>query len=221
MSLFLTEESFETPLGNLQVDRPVVQKLLQSPYFSEASTVFDNEHSLEMQLPWIRKTLGKVKLVPMAVGIVGPQEINSIASAIKNELSEGDLIIVSSDFTHYGPRFNYQPFIDEKTNSGLQAKIKELDLQAFNCLKAVNAELLLDFYARTGDTICGIYPAAILLAILPSKTEVELAKYSSSQDSAINPDGNSVSYMSIFCSHYQVAISSEQNPTKSGRKPTY
>ena len=58
-----------------------------------------------MQLPWIRKTLGNVKLIPLAIGIVvGSREIGHIANALRNELSEGDLIVISSDFTHYGSR---------------------------------------------------------------------------------------------------------------------
>lgn len=198
--VFPREAVFETPLGEIAVDRSAVQKLLQVPYFNESDEVFDGEHSLEMQLPWIKKTLGKIKLVPMAVGVVGPTEIRSIAAAIKKELKEGDLIIVSSDFTHYGPRFDYHPFSHELTSSELTAKIKELDLQAFSCLKTLDSQTLLDFYIRTGDTICGIYPASILLAILPSHTNAKLVHYSTSQDFARDPDGNSVSYMSIVFS---------------------
>jgi AmmeMemoRadiSam system protein B len=140
-----SETSFATPLGDIQVDKIVVQKFLKQPYFKELDTVFDSEHSLEMQLPWIRKTLGNVKLVPLAIGIVGPEEITQIANAIKNELTDGDIVIVSSDFTHYGPRFDYQPFGDEQTLESLQAKIKELDLRAFNCLKTLDSQTLLEF----------------------------------------------------------------------------
>jgi len=198
--VFPSEDAFETPLGEIQIDRSTVHKLLQKPYFNEADAVFDSEHSLEMQLPWIRKTLGKVKLVPMAIGTLGREEIKSIADSIKNELSDGDLLIISSDFTHYGPRFEYEPFGESRQNALIEAKIKELDLQAFDCLKSLDSQALLNFYARTGDTICGIYPAALLLALLPRQSKTFLANYSTSQDFERDPAGNSVSYMAIVFS---------------------
>lgn len=205
------EDIFETPLGELIVDKATVNKLLQKPYFNEGSSVFDTEHSLEMQLPWIRKTLGKIKLIPIAIGMVGATEIKQIADAIKSELADSDLVIVSSDFTHYGPRFDYQPFSNEKDQTHLQAKIKELDLQAFNCLKTCDSQTLLDFYSRTGDTICGIFPAAVLLSLLPAGTQAKLLSYRTSQDFDKDPDGNSVTYMSI------VFTAKDQNWSKASK----
>ncbi len=201
---FPTEDMLQTPLGELQVDKSTIKALLQMPYFNQSDAVFDNEHSLEMQLPWIRKTLGKVKLIPMAVGILGPEEIKSIADSIKSQLSDGDLVIISSDFTHYGPRFDYQPFGDDPQSTQIEAKIKELDIQAFDCLRSLDNRALLHFYASTGDTICGIYPAALLLALLPGQTKAYLANYSTSQDFERDPAGNSVSYMAIIFSTTEV-----------------
>ena len=47
--------------------------------------------------------------------------------------------------------------------------------------------------------ICGIYPCAILLSVLPANTNVKLLKYGTSQDVQKDSDGNSVSYMAIVC----------------------
>lgn len=195
-----SEGSFATPLGDLQVDAMVIHKFLKLPYFQESDMVFDSEHSLEMQLPWIRKTLGNIKLIPLAIGVVGNKEIKQIVNALMDELTEGDLIVISSDFTHYGPRFDYQPFSDEYSLEALQAKIKELDFKALDCLKTLDSQTLLEFYERSHDTICGIYPCAILLSLLPANTNVKLLKYATSQDVQKDPDGNSVSYMAIVCS---------------------
>lgn len=191
------ESIFETPLGNLEIDKAVVQRLLQLPYFQQIQAVFEGEHSLEMQLPWIYKTLGKVKLVPLAIGSINPEKIRLLTSAIKKELKDGDLIIVSSDFTHYGPRFDYQPFSGA---TDVQASIKALDMQAFNCLNKIDSLAILEFYQRTGDTICGIYPCALLLSLLPPNTESKLLNYRTSEDAQKDLDGNSVSYMAILFS---------------------
>ena len=79
-----------------------------------------------MQLPWIFKTLGKVKVVPMAIGNIDDETVAEIAKAIKKELHLDDVVIVSSDFTHYGPRFDYQPFDDEIDAAGARKKIAGL-----------------------------------------------------------------------------------------------
>ncbi len=194
-----SENAFATPLGDLQIDRTVLQEFLRQPYFHEMDNVFDCEHSLEMQLPWIRKTLGEIKLVPLAVGMVNNDEITQIADTIKTELAEGDLIVVSSDFTHYGPRFDYQPFGQPRSQEELQAQIKDLDLKALNSLQTLDSGSLLDFYESTRDTICGIYPCAILLSLLPRNTNIDLLDYATSQDMQRDFDGNSVSYMAIVC----------------------
>ncbi len=208
---FPEEDVLATPLGNLQVDQAARQRLLQQPYFHELSEVFDIEHSLEMQLPWIRKTLGNVKLVPLAVGIVNADEIDQISKSIKSELTDGDLIVISSDFTHYGPRFDYQPFGHNLPVKDLNVKIKELDMSALNCLKSVDSQTLLEFYERTHDTICGIFPCSILLSLLPSDTQVQLLNYRTSQDAQNDFDGNSVTYMAV-------AFSSINNPDWSAAK---
>jgi len=192
-----SQSIFETPLGKIEIDQATVNKLLKLPGFQQVDQVFDIEHSLEMQLPWICKTLNKAKLVPMAIGNVNRETIAEIASAIKKELCPGDLIIVSSDFTHYGPRFDYQPFNDETTDSGLKKRIAELDKEAFNHLKKLDGSELLEFYQRSHDTICGIYPCAILLSLLPADAQAKLLNYRTSADIEPDPQGNSVSYMSI------------------------
>ncbi len=77
------ESIFETPLGDLEVDQATTKRLLQLPYFQQIQAVFDTEHSLEMQLPWIYKTLGKVKLVPIAIGTVNPEKMHLLTGALK------------------------------------------------------------------------------------------------------------------------------------------
>lgn len=185
----------ETPIGNIDVDRATVDKLLSSPGFQQVDQVFDIEHSLELQLPWIFKTLGKTKVVPMAIGNVNRETIAEIADAIKKELRPTDVIIVSSDFTHYGPRFDYQPFGDKTTD--LKNRIAELDREAFSYLKKLDSDELLEFYERSHDTICGIYPCAILLSLLPAGAQAKLLNYRTSADVEKDDQGNSVSYMAI------------------------
>jgi len=215
-----SQSILETPIGNLDVDRTTVDKLLSLPEFQQVDQVFDVEHSLELQLPWIFKTLGKVKVVPLAIGNINADTIVEIANALKKELQPGDAVIISSDFTHYGPRFDYQPFGDRSTNPQLRKKIATLDNEAFNCLKKLDSNELLEFYRNSHDTICGIYPCAILLSLLPVSAQAKLLNYSTSSDIEKDDQANSVSYMAIAFSAPDWAISKKSSQSGKDTKPT-
>jgi AmmeMemoRadiSam system protein B/AmmeMemoRadiSam system protein A len=208
----------ETPIGNLDIDRDAVDKLLSSPGFQQVDQVFDVEHSLELQLPWILKTQGRVKVVPLAIGSLNSDTAKEIASGLRNELQPGDVVIISSDFTHYGPRFDYQPFGEQSTNSQVKEKIAALDKEAFNYLKKLDSTELLEFYQRSHDTICGIYPCAILLSLLPHSAGATLLRYSTSADVEKEDLDNSVSYMAIAFSGTGWAVTNKSAISAKGIK---
>lgn len=185
--------SFETPLGNLPVDKEAVDDLKSYPLFSIHPEIHRVEHSLEMQLPLIKKAFGDVKIVPLVIGQLRDEsEIRLIAEVLKGYVREGDLIIVSSDFTHYGPRYDYEPF-----RSDIRENIEKLDKEAFALLSDVDVAGWLRFEERTHATICGFYPCAVLCAMLPHDAQARLLKYSTSQDVMRDNENNSVSYLAI------------------------
>lgn len=184
---------FETPFGKLSIDQEVIAALRQEPHFLEQEAAHSIEHSLEMQLPFIKKIFPNAALVPLLVGsLQNQQEVETIAASIKKYLREDDLVIISSDFTHYGPRFSFMPESEK-----MKEKIQEFDTRAYDYLEQLDVSGLLNFYQETGVTICGIYPIAILLALLPQKIKVSLLAYYTSQDVVKNDPEHSVSYMAI------------------------
>jgi AmmeMemoRadiSam system protein B/AmmeMemoRadiSam system protein A len=185
--------TFETPLGNLQVDKETIAELSSYPMFSVQPEIHRVEHALEMQLPFIRQTFGEVKLVPLIIGTLHDEsEVRLIAEVLKGYVSGDDIVVVSSDFTHYGPRYGYSPF-----KSDMRANIEKLDREAFKHLSEKDLSGFLDFEERTHDTICGFFPCAVLCAMLPPDANASLLKYSTSQDMAEEDKDNSVSYLAI------------------------
>jgi AmmeMemoRadiSam system protein B/uncharacterized protein (TIGR00296 family) len=185
---------FETPLGDLTLDRNAIDDLLQYPMFEESREVHQREHSLELQLSFIRKAFGEVQLVPLIVGMLpDASEVRLIGQIIRRYLRDDDLVVVSSDFTHYGPRYDYVPFKSEDAPE----KVKALDLEAFECLKDADLERFMEFHDRTQCTICGFYPSAVLLSMLPAGSEGHLLQYRTSRDTAGEDSQNSVSYLAI------------------------
>lgn len=94
---------FRTPLGLVPLDRELVQAFLEHPqvtgYFPPAE---DQEHSLEIQLPFLQVVLGDFKLVPIIMGNQSFEHCKDIAELI-GKLCEGRnvLLIASSDLSHY------------------------------------------------------------------------------------------------------------------------
>lgn len=188
--------SFATPLGDLDVDKEIIGELKAYPIFQTLPDVHRNEHSLELQLPFIKQTFGDVKIVPLVVGQLPDEaEVRLCAEILKGFLQEGDLVVVSSDFTHFGPRYDYRPF-----QSDIRANIKKLDMEAFDHLRHHDVGGFLDFQHRTRDTICGFYPCAVLSAMLPADCQLNLLKYATSQDTTGEDADNSVSYLAVSCS---------------------
>lgn len=185
--------TFATPVGNLNVDLETVYELKDYPLFALRPNVHNVEHSLEMQLPFIHQVFGPVKIVPIVVGTLkGESEINLAAKILQRYIKDGDLIIVSSDFTHYGPRYGYNPFV-----GNVKETVQKLDAEAYHYLSKLDLEGFVSFQERTKDTICGFYPLTLLMALLPKTTKATLLKYWTSQDTKHEDKDNSVSYLSI------------------------
>lgn len=189
-------KNFATAFGDLAIDTDVVRDLKQDSLYEERADTHLIEHSLELQLAFIRKLLGDVKIVPVLVGQTDQElELRALADRLSCHLTDGDLIVVSSDFTHIGPRYGYTPFPADMTE-----RLKELDMEAFSYLQRPDLEGFLSFYHRTDDTICGVYALATLLALLPSGSVGNLLDYRTSRDQALDLSDsgeNSVSYMAI------------------------
>jgi len=192
-----TQKVFATPLGDLRVDTDLINELVCYPGFEMMSHVHTREHSLEMQLPLIREAFGDVKIVPLIVGLLNDfDELSLVAQILRRYITPDDLVVVSSDFTHYGPRYDYIPF-----PGSVRENVRKLDEEAFSCLRKVDLNAFIEFKERTNDTICGFYPCAMLLAMLPEGSHATLLNYRTSQDMRGEDDENSVSYLSIAFSN--------------------
>jgi MEMO1 family protein len=94
-------DGFDSPLGTQAVDRDFVDQLTQRwPIFSAINTPHVPEHCLEVQVPFIRTVLPDVPIVAMLFGDVNPAEVGQ---ALVEVLTPEDLVIVSSDLSHYHP----------------------------------------------------------------------------------------------------------------------
>jgi MEMO1 family protein len=199
-------KTFQTPLGDLPVDENVVSRLKKYPAFIVSEEVHKVEHSLEMQLPFIKEALGNVKIVPIVIGKLNNEaEARLIAEYLRSQIAPGDLVIVSSDFTHFGPRYDYQPF-----TRNIKDNLRKLDSRAFSYINNCNLAGFMQFHNETHDTICGFYPICVLMSLLPATAHSSLLEYYTSSDVTQDDPDNSVSYMAIAFSGGSWAKSTAQ-----------
>ncbi|OGL43751.1 MAG: AmmeMemoRadiSam system protein B, partial [Candidatus Schekmanbacteria bacterium RBG_16_38_10] len=168
---------YRTPLGLISIDTEVCKKLLQEPYFKTVSEAYKKEHSVEIQLPFLQQSLKDFKLIPLLVGEVEGDEYRKIASSIKKFIDKETLVIASSDFTHYGFNFGYTPF-----SKNIRENLKKLDGGAVDKILKIDSEGFIKYVDKTGITICGRKPIAILLEILPKNINAKLISYYTSGD---------------------------------------
>jgi len=99
--------SFETDLGFLEVDEDFANKLAEDcPSIFIDKGVFDKEHSVEVQLPFLQEVLSGFKIVPMVAGDCSLEDCRMIASSLNKAIGarKDVLLVVSTDLYHgYDP----------------------------------------------------------------------------------------------------------------------
>ena len=86
-------EAFETPLGEVPIDLGTTSKLLESPFVRVFEAAHQNEHSIEVLLPFLQRTLGLCPIVPL---IVGRTPLTQAVSLIEH-LWDESLFVISSE----------------------------------------------------------------------------------------------------------------------------
>jgi AmmeMemoRadiSam system protein B len=107
---------FRTPLGDIPIDRKTIQALQALPQVVQLEAAHAQEHSLEVQLPFLQTTLHQFELVPLVVGdATGEQVAEVLAQAWGGDET---LIVISSDLSHYHDYLTAQR-MDEATSEAI------------------------------------------------------------------------------------------------------
>ena len=94
--------AFDTPLGPVRVAAGVADQLMSAPCIRTHPTAHVREHSLEMQLPFLRHVLPDTPIVPLVIGSQERETILALAEALAGTLAGlTPLIVASTDLSHY------------------------------------------------------------------------------------------------------------------------
>lgn len=184
-------DTYQTPLGNVPIDRVTVDRLLKnSPFLFEASA-HASEHSVENQIPFIQRVIPDAKIVPCVVGFLDKTSAREAGKQLSSLLDDKTILVVSSDFTHFGQSFDYVPF-----NKDIRRNLEKLDQGAIHFIQSCDGDGFLNYVESTGATICGRYPIAVALYALSGKCSGRLLKYYTSSDKS-EDFSHAVCYASI------------------------
>jgi AmmeMemoRadiSam system protein B/AmmeMemoRadiSam system protein A len=169
--------AFETPLGLVDVDQDFTSKLIGiSPNIYFEPQAFSREHSLEVEIPFLQKSLSGFKIVPIIIGSPRAGVLKDFAHALNSIIGEREdvLIVVSTDLSHYYP----------------YDKAKELDAKAIDAIKRFDVEAIYRGCFDRSIEMCGCMPvtAGLLYAIERGLNKVELLHAANSGDATGEKD---------------------------------
>lgn len=94
-------DTFASPLGGIPLDKEAIARISGLPQVVVSGAAHAQEHSLEVQLPFLQSVLGDFTLVPLAVGDASAEEVAEVLDALWG--GPETLIVISSDLSHYLP----------------------------------------------------------------------------------------------------------------------
>ena len=136
--------AFATPLGPAPIDCEGAAALAAFSVVRQVPAAHQREHSLEMQLPFLRRVLPEVPIVPLLIGFQRRETIEALAQAIAGAF-EGRraLLIASTDLSH---------FFDAATAASLDGRVQE-------AVAAFDPERLLERFEEYPERERGRYVA--------------------------------------------------------------
>ena len=142
--------SWRTPLGEVKVDQELNEYLEARVEFLERDPyAHAEEHSIEVQLPFLQRTLGHFTFAPISLAHISPDDCAELGDAIASvcQREEKIVILASSDLSHYlSPK-----------------QTDELDRLAIEQVLAMNPAGLLNVIETENITMCGVIPTAVML----------------------------------------------------------
>ena len=108
---------FATPLGSIPIDVDCVNQCLEKiDFVSVSNKAHQQEHSLETQLPFLQRCLGRFSLVPVLVGSARPEQVAECLEFLWGGVET--IVLISSDLSHFLP-YNDARRIDDFTCSAI------------------------------------------------------------------------------------------------------
>jgi AmmeMemoRadiSam system protein B/AmmeMemoRadiSam system protein A len=164
---------YKTPLGNVEVDKNLAEKIINSnEKIIYKESAHEEEHSLEVQLPFLQKSLKDFKIVPVVIGNQ-PGLIDILINALKPVVDDNTLVIASSDLSHY-PNYEDAKYSDNKVIEAILTGKKE---NLTNTISQLEKEVI----SNLQTCACGQDSIEVIMGLMEGKN-IKLLNYANSGD---------------------------------------
>jgi len=150
-------ETIATPLGEVPIDREFAAG------FARVAEGQVCDHSFEIQLPFLQRAVPHARVTPVYVGRTGAAERSAAAQRLAAAWQPGVVFLASSDFTHYGRGFGYEPF---PADSAVAFHLRELDFECAEAAGSLDSSLFQETLEDRDATVCGSDPISLLLDVM-------------------------------------------------------
>jgi AmmeMemoRadiSam system protein B len=193
----MPEGNWETPFGPLAVDTAMARELARRHSFQiETTTRFQQDNTIELQMPFIRYFLGDVRVV--AMGVPPATETLAVARAVVEIARDQDLSIVvigSTDLTHYGPNYGFTSKGHGK--EAVNWVRNENDRRVIDAMLRMDPEAIIREGLSHDNACCsGAAAAAIAAGKAMGAEKAEQLVYASSYDKS--PGDSFVGYVGVL-----------------------
>ncbi len=173
--------AYETPLGTVEVDEALASEISKASGFEYEPKAHAGEHSIEVQVPFIQKTLPRAKIVPIVMGFQSKETIITLADALTKALAgKKALVVASTDLSHFFPK----------------SKANQVDSETISCIESFKTDDLMLKIARGENIMCGGGPviAAMLYAHSQGEAKAKVLRYADSSQAG-GPENQVVGYL--------------------------
>ena len=140
--------AYQTPLGTVEVDEALASELSKVSGFEYVPEAHQKEHSIEVQIPFIQKTLPDAKIVPVVMGFQSRRTIATLAHALSIVLpGKKALVIASTDLSHLLSK----------------QKATETDSGTISLIQSFETDSLIKKLERSENIMCGGGPVVSAL----------------------------------------------------------
>jgi hypothetical protein len=178
--LAITHQDWETPLGPVPIAADLLKALSRSPLEDDVAA-HRQEHSIEVQLPFLQHLSSKIRFVPVCMAFQEYDLAREVGELVADAVKDRNaLVIASSDFSHVGLNYNQVP----PRGMTAPAFAKAQDTKALDRILALDPKGLQDRVARDDISMCGYGPVTAMLVAAKGlgAREARLLKYGSSSD---------------------------------------
>jgi MEMO1 family protein len=195
----MKEGAWETPLGDLEIHGQLAGEMEgKFPFVVETPRRFVQDNTIEVQLPFIKYFMKDVKILPMGVPPTPASlELATFVGKKAKEMGLNIKIIGSTDLTHYGDNYGFQP--KGSGPEALEWVKKENDARLIDKIMAMDPEGILKEARERQNACCsGAVASAIKTVKEIGATRAHQLGYATSHDK--NPGESFVGYVGALFS---------------------